>query len=85
MSASGQNWLSMGTALVDAVHLIDKIAHAGGASALAAIKVATRAIKEGLAGELSPQAVLSQIETLHATIATNDAEIDAELDKRFPR
>ncbi len=82
---SARSWLAMGQAAIEAIEVIGKIADIGGDHALPAIRAALKALSAGFAGKMSPQAVLSQIESLQSQLASNDADAMSELDKKFPR
>jgi hypothetical protein len=80
--------LQMAEAAVGALETIEKLTHIGGdkaEAALAAIRGVIHTIDQGFAGELSPQAVLSQAETFHAHVATGDAAALELLKRRFNR
>lgn len=55
------------------------------AAALAAIGAIINALRDGTSGKLSPQAALTQIESLHAELAGQKAEAIAKLKERFNR
>jgi len=78
--------LKIGEALAEGLDLIEKLADVDvskAAAALTAIRVVLRTLREGFAGNLSPQAVLSRIEVLHETLAKNDAAALEALAKKF--
>lgn len=84
---SARTWIQMGEAVVGALETIEKLTNVGGDKAepaLAAIRGVLAALREGTEQNVSPQAVLLQIESLHNAIAHGDDAALAEVLKRFP-
>lgn len=83
---SARTMLQMGEVAVGALEAIEKLTHLGGPkaeAALVAIRAVLSALDDGFDGKVSPQAALSQIESLQHAIAQNDATVIAELVARF--
>jgi hypothetical protein len=78
--------LRMAGVAIDGLAMLDDLIGLGKPveATLEAIKAALKAIRGGVDGDLSPQAVLIQLESLHEQLAANDAAADAGLSKRFP-
>lgn len=80
--------LQMADAAIGALEAIEKLTHIGGEKAeasLEAIRGVIHTIEAGFAGELSPQAVLSQAEAFHTHVATGDDAALELLKSRFNR
>ncbi len=78
--------LKVGEALAEGLELIEKLANVDtgkAAAALTAIRVVLQTLKEGFAGNLSPQAVLSRIELLQESLSKSDAAAIEALAKKF--
>lgn len=84
MSYDGlRNALQVGEVVVGGLEAIEKLTHVGGDKAehaLHAIRSMLIALREGVGGKMSPQAVLTHIESLGAALASNDAAVDAVLE-----
>lgn len=70
-------------AALDAIGKLVNVDGNKAAAALVAIKAIVKTLREGTSGKLSPQAALTQIESLHASLASNEAEAVAALRERF--
>lgn len=84
--SSVRSGLDIASVAVDVAERIEGWAHVGGdkaEAALAAIRSALAALKEGIAGKTSPEVVLAQLEALHVSLRDNDAAADSALDAKF--
>lgn len=80
--------LKIADVAITGLEMIEKLTNVGGdkaEAALAGVRAAIELLKKGLAGEATPQAVLTQIETLSSDLAANDAAADAAVDAKFKR
>ncbi len=73
--------------VVSGLEMLDKIVSLGdkGEAALAIARAAIDKLREGISGHASPQAVLTELESLHERLADNDFTYDAALTDKFKR
>jgi hypothetical protein len=78
--------LAMAGVLVDAIGLIDKLVHSGGAAEaiVEGLKTLLVSLRDGVDGKTTPQVVMSHLETLREQLGLNDATADADLARKFP-
>lgn len=80
--------LRMAAVAIDGLEIIQGMTKVGGpraAAALQAIDKVVSALKDGLDGVASPQAVANEIEALKTLLAENDTAADAALREKFGR
>jgi hypothetical protein len=75
--------MKLAEAAVETIAKIANVADEHAPAALMAIKAIIETLKDGQSGKLSPQAALTQIESLHNALDANEEAALAELRARF--